>query len=124
EMPQLRVGGAELLKDFYRVFACNMRDLGTPVYPLRFFQAILERFPEDCRILAVYREDVPHAAAMLVFKGSSAEIPWAACTAQGKSWSFNMKLYWESLALALERGATRFDFGRSTMDSGPYRFKK
>ena len=101
-----------------------MRDLGTPVYPRKFFAAILDRFPNDCQIVALYRDGIAAAAALLVFKGARAEIPWAACTAQGKSWSFNMKLYWEALALAVERGCEAFDFGRSTVDSGTYRFKK
>jgi hypothetical protein len=38
---KMRFGGAECLGEFYRVFAVNMRDLGTPVYPLGLFAAIL-----------------------------------------------------------------------------------
>ncbi|MEO7273758.1 MAG: FemAB-like protein, partial [Vicinamibacterales bacterium] len=38
-------GGRELMPEFYAVFARNMRDLGTPVYPQRFFATILEEFP-------------------------------------------------------------------------------
>ena len=34
-------GGPELLDDFYKVFAHNMRDLGTPVYARRFFDEVL-----------------------------------------------------------------------------------
>jgi hypothetical protein len=34
-----------------------------------------------------------------------------------------MKLYWEVLRAVVERGCQQFDFGRSTVDSGPYRFK-
>src|SRR4030095_1619194 len=32
-----KIGGAELLNDFYSVFSRNMRDLGTPVYPKDLF---------------------------------------------------------------------------------------
>ncbi len=39
ESPEVRVGGADLLGDFYTVFCSVMRDLGTPVYP----QKILSR---------------------------------------------------------------------------------
>ena len=39
-------GGAELLDDFYAVFARNMRDLGTPVYSRSLFATILANFPE------------------------------------------------------------------------------
>ena len=34
-----------------------------------------------------------------------------------------MLLYWEMLADACRRGAPCFDFGRSTRDSGTYKFK-
>ena len=34
----IRFGGHELLEDFYDVFATNMRDLGTPVYPRDLFR--------------------------------------------------------------------------------------
>src|SRR5690606_22713879 len=53
-----------------------------------------------------------------------AEIPWAACLAEAKPLGMNMKLYWEVLRLSVSRGCTSFDFGRSTVDSGTYRFKK
>ncbi len=39
-------GGLDLLDEFYRIFARNMRDLGTPVYGRGLFSAILEAFPE------------------------------------------------------------------------------
>ena len=35
-----------------------------------------------------------------------------------------MLLYWHLLERAVARGQDVFDFGRSTKDSGPYRFKK
>jgi len=41
-----------------------------------------------------------------------------------KSRATNMVLYSEALKLAVERGFRTFDFGRSTIDSGPYRFKR
>jgi hypothetical protein len=35
-----------------------------------------------------------------------------------------MLLYWELLKRSIERGQQVFDFGRSSRDSGTYRFKK
>ena len=35
-----------------------------------------------------------------------------------------MLLYWSILKYAIDTGYTRFDFGRTTKGSGPYRFKK
>lgn len=119
-----RVGTFEVVDDFYRVFAENMRDLGTPVYPKRFFEAILRRFEPQCQLVVIDWRGVPAAAAFLVFWRGRAEIPWAACRAQAKPLGLNMKLYWEALSLAVDRGCALFDFGRSTVDSGTYRFKR
>lgn len=119
-----RIGTLELLDDFYNVFAENMRDLGTPVYPKRFFEAILRRFADHCQLLVIDWRGEPAAAAFLVFWRGCAEVPWASCRASAKPAGLNMKLYWEMLSLSLQRGCNRFDFGRSTIDSGTYRFKR
>ena len=119
-----RIGSVELLDDFYAVFAENMRDLGTPVYPKRFFEAILRRFESHCRLIVIDWQGRPAAAGFLTFWRDRTEIPWASCRAEAKPIGVNMKLYWEVLAVAIERGCSVFDFGRSTVDSGTDRFKR
>ena len=52
------------------------------------------------------------------------EIPWASTVRDFNKISINMLLYWEVLKFAIESGRKVFDFGRSTVDSGTYRFKK
>lgn len=124
ENPVVRVGRRELLEDFYEVFCRNMRDLGTPTYPRRFFEKILTRFPQQSLLVTVERNAIPVAAAFLLIDGQRAEIPWACCREDARSQGFNMKLYWEVLATTIQYGCAQFDFGRSTADSGTYRFKK
>jgi FemAB-related protein (PEP-CTERM system-associated) len=124
EMVQCRTGSTALLDDFYAVFAENMRDLGTPVYPKRFFATILERFEQYCQLAIIESRGEPWAAAFLVFWRDHAEVPWASCRPHAKPLGANMKLYWELLSHAIARGCTSFDFGRSTVDSGTYRFKR
>jgi len=72
----------------------------------------------------VYHHERPAAAGFIVVDGTQAEIPWASCRSDAKPLGINMKLYWEALTLAIDRGCTAFDFGRSTIDGGTYRFKK
>lgn len=124
EQATVHTGGLELLPDFYDVFCRNMRDLGTPVYPRVFFDTLLRRCPAECQLVVVRRNEQPAAAAFLVIATGRAEIPWAACRADAKPAGFNMRLYWESLRVALAAGCREFDFGRSTPDSGTYRFKQ
>jgi FemAB-related protein (PEP-CTERM system-associated) len=124
EAATVRRGGIELLPAFYDVFSRNMRDLGTPVYPQKFFRAILERHGAESLIVVIDHQGKPAAAGFLIFDGSTAEIPWAACRAEAKPLGFNMRLYWELLKASIARGCTRFDFGRSTVDSGTFKFKQ
>ena len=123
EGAHVRIGHSELLEDFYRVFARNMRDLGTPVQSRRFFRAILEAFPDETHLVVTYLGDRPAAAAFLVRHGSEMEIPWASSLREFNRFGVNMLLYWEVLAFSIGQGATSFDFGRSSRDSNTQRFK-
>jgi FemAB-related protein (PEP-CTERM system-associated) len=118
------IGGADCLDDFYTVFAHNMRDLGTPVYGKTFFSTILQRFSEHSRIVIVRLNNRPVAAAFLLGHRDTLEIPWASTIKQVNHLSLNMLLYWEVLKFAIENKYRYFDFGRSSKDSGTYRFKQ
>jgi hypothetical protein len=52
------------------------------------------------------------------------EVPSASSLRSYNPTCANMLMYWSLLERAVERGQDVFDFGRSTPDSGPYRFKK
>ncbi len=120
-----KTGGIELLDDFYHVFTINMRDLGTPPLPRRFFKNILETFPKEAKIVSVYaKNDHPAATSFLLNNGKTMEIPWASSLREFNRSSPNMLLYWESLKLSIEMNCRCFDFGRCSPDSGTYRFKK
>jgi len=117
-------GGEELLEEFYRVFAINMRDLGTPVYPRSFFGAVLREFPSQTRIFVVRHAQGPAAAGLVLGHGATLEIPWASSLRRFNALGVNMLLYWSVLEYACAAGYRRFDFGRSTLDSGTFRFKR
>lgn len=117
-------GHAELLDDFYGVFARNMRDLGTPVYPKAFFAAILQSLGARARLFVVHWCGGPVAAGMVIGHGGRLEIPWASSLRDANAIGVNMLLYWNVLEYACEQQYALFDFGRSTVDAGTYRFKK
>lgn len=116
-------GGAELIPDFYKVFAPAMHALGTPVYPCRFFEVVYDALRDVSEILIVKMRGRPHAVAFLVNHGRSMEVPWAVASPEAKHASVNMRMYWELLTRSIQKRAESFDFGRSTADSGTYRFK-
>ncbi|MFN3200649.1 MAG: FemAB family XrtA/PEP-CTERM system-associated protein [Bradymonadia bacterium] len=118
-----RVGGFELLDDFYTVFSRNMRDLGTPVYSKRFLGRFVQLMGDRARIIICYYSGTPVGCGMVVGHRDTLEIPWASTVGDYNHLSPNMLLYWTTLKYAVEHGYRRFDFGRSTPDEGTYKFK-
>ncbi len=117
-------GSHELLNDFYTVFAQNMRDLGTPVFGRRLFQAILDSFGGDAELCVVRDGLRPIAGALLVHGSQVTEVPSASALNEYRSSNVNMLMYWHLLARAVERGSHVYDFGRSTRDGNTFQFKK
>lgn len=117
-------GRIELLPQFYRVFAQNMRDLGTPVYDSLFFRQVLTTFPERSRVFVVRAGGRPVAASLVHWHGDTIEVPWASALRESNALSANVFLYWQMLRFAVERGFRTFDFGRSTPGEGTYKFKE
>jgi FemAB-related protein (PEP-CTERM system-associated) len=117
-------GGSALIDDFYKVFARNMRDLGTPVYSRRLFERVLAEFPAESRLFVVRLRGEPVAGGGTITWRSVCENPWASSLREHRSLCPNMLLYWAMLKAAVEGGATRFDFGRSTPHEGTFYFKQ
>lgn len=122
EQPEIIWGGAELIPEFYSVFAPSMHDLGTPVYSQAFFRTAAQSL-NGLAVLVCRVGGSAEAAAIVVRHGSRVEVPWAAASATAKKGAINMRMYWEMLRHSVQNGASSFDFGRSTVDSGTYRFK-
>ncbi|HVR75161.1 MAG TPA: FemAB family XrtA/PEP-CTERM system-associated protein, partial [Planctomycetota bacterium] len=112
------------LDEFYPVFARNMRDLGSPVHARRFFEMVLEAFGTRAK-LYVTRDGQKRAvggAIALLFR-DTVTVPWASSLREAFPSCPNHSLYWKVLSRAVEEGARLFDFGRSHVDSGTYKFK-
>lgn len=121
---QFKVSGFKEVDLFYDVFARNMRDLGTPVYPKSFFLNILRIFPDNAEIFLIkYGRKVIGGALAFYFKNQM-EIPWASCIREYFEYCPNNLLYWEAIKRGCERGCEYFNFGRSTKGSSHYNFKK
>lgn len=117
----VRWGKREMVDEFYNVFSVNMRDLGTPVYPRKLFEQILMHFAQEALVDLQGR---PVAAALLIHAHGSTHVPSASSLRQYHSTNANMWMYHRLLLRAIERGSRQFDFGRSSVGSGTYRFKK
>jgi serine/alanine adding enzyme len=119
-----RVGGLELLEDFYRVFLVNMRDLGSPVHSVDLMRHVLGEFPGRSRIFVIYGSNEPVASALVVGCGKTLRNPWASSLRRYATLGPNMLLYLRMLEHGCDSGYRVFDFGRSTAGEGTYRFKE
>jgi len=117
-------GGAELVSEFYQVFARNMRDLGTPVYSPGFFREVLAAFPETARVFLVEHGTRAVAAGITIRHRDGLEVPWASSLREYRSQCPNNLLYWRIIEHAIDSGCRTLDFGRSTPNEGTYHFKE
>jgi serine/alanine adding enzyme len=119
----VRSGGIELVEGFYPVFARNMRDLGTPVYPRQMFEEVLKAFPESAQMFVVEYEGATIAGALCLEFRDRVVVPLASSLREHRNLCPNNLLYWRMIQEAIERGLSWFDFGRSTPNQGTYQFK-
>ncbi len=119
-----RIGGSELVDDFYKVFTINMRDLGSPVHSKVWFEHLTSCYGQKARVGVVYKAKIPVAGGIILLHNDTVSIPWASSLRSYNRLSPNMLLYWSFLEYAADNGFKRFDFGRSSPDSGTFRFKK
>lgn len=122
--PEVLFGGLELLEDFYKVFARNMRDLGTPVYSKSIFRKILKKKETNSFLCVVKINNKPVSVAFLTGYRDMLEIPWASTLKSANKYDANMWMYRMILKRAIGLGYKYFDFGRSTTDANTYKFKK
>ncbi|MFL6843814.1 MAG: FemAB family XrtA/PEP-CTERM system-associated protein [Allosphingosinicella sp.] len=119
-----RVGrGPQEREDFFRVYGESMRNLGSPVFPPRLFDSVLDRFGEDADILIVSKEGAPVAGLLNLYFRDTILPYWGGGTKAARDCFANEFMYFEAMVQASRRGFTRFDFGRSKLGSGNHAFK-
>lgn len=118
------VGGVELIDDFYDVFVVNMRDLGSPVHSKRFFLEMGQSLGSLMRVTLVRDGQRTVGGLISLFFKRTMLVPWASSLREYFSKCPNNLLYWDAILDGCKRGCVEFDFGRSTVGSGTYDFKK
>jgi FemAB-related protein (PEP-CTERM system-associated) len=118
------MGGIEDLPAFYKVFAYNMRDLGTPVWGRDFFEHILNVFNDSAKIVLVRMEDKVIAGGLVLSFKDRLYVPSASSYRSYLKYCPNHALYWRVIKDGCKQGYRHFDFGRSTWESNTFKFKK
>lgn len=108
----------------HAVYAQSVRNLGTPVFPRRLFDAVLDGFGDDADILTVLHEGRPLASVLSLYHRGAVMPYWGGGTFEARAMRANDVMYYALMNHARARGCDRFDFGRSKVDSGAYHFKR
>jgi FemAB-related protein (PEP-CTERM system-associated) len=108
----------------HRVYAESVRNLGTPVFSLRYFRLLAELFGDSADIITILDgEEV--IASVLNFYFRDEVLPYyGGGRAIARDRYGNDFMYWEVMRRAAARGFRLFDFGRSKLGTGSFSFKK
>jgi FemAB-related protein (PEP-CTERM system-associated) len=116
--------GPELIEEFYRLFAINMRRLGTPVFPKSLFLNLLEEYGKQIDVMIVYAGVKPVASSVSFLFRDTMHPYYIGGLPVARDLAANNFLWWERIKFGIASGMTTFDFGRSKKGTGAYAFKK
>ena len=108
----------------HRVYGESVRNLGSPVFPKRYFQALMDEFGDQAEIRTVLDRGSPVASVLSFFFRDEVLPYYGGGTMSARSSGANDFMYWQVMNRAAARGYRLFDFGRSKLGSGAYDFKK
>lgn len=117
--------GPQWLDAVYRLYSITLRRLGSPNYRKSLFEALRERFGDDCVCLVVTDGgDVLAGVVSFVFRDEI--VPYfSGSLDEGMQKFANNVMYVRLMQYAVERGLRWFDFNRTRRDNrGPHAFKR
>ncbi len=118
-----RFGETEIAP-FFRIFAHNMRDLGTPTQSELLFRVIAEVFGDSVWFGCAYFNGVAIAGGCGFFWKREFEITWSSSLRDSQHLRAGYLLHWSFMERAANEGAEVYNFGRSTPGSGTHEFKQ
>ena len=108
----------------YRVYSESVRNLGTPVFPAKYFRILREVFGDDCRVLMITHEGQDIAGVMSFYFRDEVLPYYGGSISLARALKGNDFMYWELMRRSGEEGIRIFDYGRSKEGTGSYSFKK
>lgn len=109
---------------FWRAYGENMRALGAPVLPRRFFLALAEQPTLKPHLITVQHQGETVAGMVLLGFKDGMENGWTASTLAARALYCNDLLYWEAMRWGVAHGRRWLDLGRSQAGGGHEHFKE
>lgn len=117
--------GRWYLDDLEGLFLSSKQSLGSPGLPRAWFEALLDEFGAEVLLHCVHKDQRVVAATLsFVFRDTLLFYYIGTTPEANREYSVTNFLGTRLQELAVERGLSWFDLGRSRVDSGPYQFKQ
>ncbi|MBE91037.1 FemAB family XrtA/PEP-CTERM system-associated protein [Alteromonas macleodii] len=113
------------ISEVHRIYSESVRNLGTPVFPKRYFSKLKEVFSDRVELLSIKNGEQP-VSAVLSFYYKNKVLPYyGGGTPEARYCRGNDFMYYSLMCRAREkRDCEVFDFGRSKNNSGSGSYKK
>jgi FemAB-related protein (PEP-CTERM system-associated) len=112
------------VKRLYRAMLECKRNLGTPFFGESWLRAIKQAFKDDAEIITVVKDERTVCSVMSFRYGDEVLPYYGGGGVLARDLKGNDFMYWEVMKRACVNGIQVFDYGRSTVNTGAYRFKK
>ncbi|MCS5709134.1 FemAB family PEP-CTERM system-associated protein [Candidatus Berkiella cookevillensis] len=112
------------IDNFYNLYAQSLRNLGTPVLAKQYFQNLKTILQDKCSVLTVFHKNQAVSSVLSFYHQDTVFPYYGGGSPKARALGANDYLYHQLMKAATEQGLKQFDYGRSKIGTGSYRFKK
>lgn len=113
------------VENFFEAYSTSVRNLGTPVFPKKYFKVLLDIFSDETDVVTIKNHTGDLVASVLSFYFKNQVLPYyGGGTEFARQVAGNDYMYWQLMCHSVKKGKRVFDFGRSKQNTGAYNFKK
>ncbi|WP_421862664.1 FemAB family XrtA/PEP-CTERM system-associated protein [Motiliproteus sp.] len=112
------------LDNFFDIYSTSVRNLGTPVFSRKFFEALQREFGDDCEVVTIFQDKQPRSSLMSFYFRDEVLPYYGGGLPESRGLKSMDFMYWDQIRRAVAKGFKTYDFGRSKNDSGPYNYKR
>ena len=109
---------------FFDLYADNAHRHGTPPFPRKYFESLLQTFGDACEVMTIMSARGQPVSSVMSFYFRDEVLPYyAGDVSEARELAANDFKYWELMRRACERGCRIYDYGRSKQGTGSFDFK-
>lgn len=123
EESDITIREGEDLESYYQLYVATMRRLGSPQFPISFFESLRDEFGPDFHYHVVKKSGNVVAGLVALSQNRTLHLFSNAWNRSGDEHSFNSELYTSAIKQCCEERYETVDFGRTEPDTGVDQFK-